>query len=110
MGKNKDKTVIGITGKPIPEPTTPKKRHKLEQNRRRPEHLGTNVGGYSYRNDVNPYFNPRSIREEILVNYLLDEGFASDEKSAHAITIVMSEEWKKSIMEADSYAAQMAGK
>lgn len=110
MGKNKDKTVIGITGKPIPKPRTSNQQYELEKNRRKPKHLGPNVGGYSYRNDVNPYFNPRSIREEILVNYLLDEGFASDEKSAHAITIVMSEEWKKSIMEADSYAAQMAGK
>lgn len=52
-----------------------------------------------YSSDVNPYFNPRSVREEVLVDYLLDEGFASDEKSAQAIANVMSEEWKQSIVE-----------
>jgi hypothetical protein len=47
---------------------------------------------------VNPYFNPRSVREEVL-SYLLDEGFASDEKSAEAIMCVMSEAWVESIVE-----------
>jgi hypothetical protein len=39
------------------------------------------------------------VREELLVDYLLDEGFASDEKSASAIASAMSEEWKQSIVE-----------
>lgn len=47
-------------------------------------------------------FNPRSVREEILVDYLLDEGFASDEKSAQAIASVMSEEWIQSIVESET--------
>jgi len=54
-----------------------------------------------YSSDVNPYFNPRSIREEVL-SYLLDEGFASDEKSAEAIMGAMSEAWVESIMEENS--------
>jgi hypothetical protein len=45
------------------------------------------------------YQNTRSIREEI-VSYLLDEGFASDEKSAEAILGAMSEAWIDSIVEA----------
>jgi hypothetical protein len=44
-------------------------------------------------------FNPRSVREEVLVDYLLDEGFASDEKSAEAIMGAMSEAWVESICE-----------
>jgi hypothetical protein len=44
------------------------------------------------------YENTRSIREEIL-SYLLDEGFASDEKSAEAIMGAMSEDWKKTIID-----------
>ena len=44
-------------------------------------------------------FNPRSVREEVLVDYLLDEGFASDEKSAEAILGAMSESWIESIVE-----------
>ena len=47
-------------------------------------------------------FNPRSVREELLVDYLLEEGFASDEKSAQAIAGAMSEEWKQSIVEGDA--------
>jgi len=48
------------------------------------------------------YQNIRSVREELLVDYLLGEGFASDEKSAQAIASVMSEEWKQSIVEGDA--------
>ena len=44
-------------------------------------------------------FNPRSVREEVLVDYLLDEGFASDEKSAQAIANVMSEEWVLDVLD-----------
>ena len=45
------------------------------------------------------YQNTRSVREEVL-SYLLDEGFASDEKSAEAIIGAMSEAWVESIVEA----------
>ena len=95
----KDETEIGITGKPIPKKKrSPKKQHEFEKKRR--ENLGQNVGGKTYRSDVSPNFNPRSVREEVLVDYLLDEGFASDEKSAQAIAGAMSEEWVQSIVEA----------
>jgi hypothetical protein len=95
----KDETEIGITGKPIPKKKrSPKKQYKFEKDRR--ENLGQNVGGKTYRSDVSPNFNPRSVREEVLVDYLLDEGFASDEKSAQAIAGAMSEAWVESIVEA----------
>lgn len=94
----KDETEIGITGKPIPKKKrSPKKQYKFEKERR--ENLGPNVGGHTYRSDVSPNFNPRSVREEVL-SYLLDEGFASDEKSAEAIMDAMSEAWIESIVEA----------
>ena len=54
---------------------------------------------HNKQNKTNPYLNPRSVREEVLVDYLLDEGFASDEKSAQAIVNSMSEEWIESIIE-----------
>lgn len=44
------------------------------------------------------YQNTRSVREEVL-SYLIDEGFASDEKSAEAILGAMSESWIESIVE-----------
>ena len=95
----KDETEVGITGQPVPKPRTAQQQYKLEKNRRKRKHLGKNVGGTQYSSDVNPYFNPRSVREEVLVDYLLGEGFASDEKSAQAIAGAMSEEWVQSIME-----------
>jgi hypothetical protein len=55
----KDQTVPGITGKPVPKPRTAKQRHELEKKRRQKKHLGTNVGGVQYSADVNPYYNPR---------------------------------------------------
>jgi hypothetical protein len=94
----KDETEIGITGKLIPKKKrSPKKQYEFEKKRR--ENLGRNVGGRTYSSDVTPYFNPRSVREEVLVDYLLGEGFASDEKSAQAIAGAMSEEWIQSIFE-----------
>jgi hypothetical protein len=94
----KDETEIGITGKPIPKKKrSPKKQYQFEKERR--QNLGPNVGGHTYRSDVSPNFNPRSVREEVL-SYLLDEGFASDEKSAEAIMDAMSEAWVESIVEA----------
>ena len=93
----KDETEIGITGKPIPKKKrSPKKQYEFEKKRR--ENLGQNVGGRTYRSDVSPNFNPRSVREEV-ISYLLDEGFASDEKSAQAIAGAMSEAWVESIVE-----------
>lgn len=95
-----EETEIGITGKKIPKPGSAKKQYELEKKRRMKKHLGQNVGGTQYSSDVNPYLNPRSVREEVLVDYLLDEGFASDEKSAQAIANAMSEAWIGSIVEA----------
>ena len=69
-------------------PLTPGERYEQEKAAR----------GKKYSSDVNPYFNPRSVREEVL-SYLLDEGFASDEKSAEAIMGAMSEAWVESICE-----------
>ena len=42
---------------------------------------------------------------EIVKNHLLDEGYASDERSAFAIMSSMSEGWKQSILEMDDFAA-----
>lgn len=42
-----------------------------------------------------------NVREEVL-SYLLDEGFASDEKSAEAIMDAMSEAWIESIVEGET--------
>jgi hypothetical protein len=55
----KDPTVPGITGKPVPKPSTAKKQYELEKKRRMQKHLGKNVGGAQYSSDVNPYYNPR---------------------------------------------------
>ena len=96
----KDETEVGITGQPVPKPRTAIQQYKLEKKRRERKHLGKNVGGTQYDSGVNPYFNPRSVKEEVLVDYLLEEGFASDEKSAQAIAGAMSEDWKNSIVEA----------
>jgi len=87
-----------------------RQRKKLESQRLDAEtaRMDANVAQYEkekaarskkkYSSDVNPYFNPRSVREEVL-SYLLDEGFASDEKSAEAIMGAMSEAWVESIVE-----------
>lgn len=57
----KDETEIGITGKPIPKKRlSPKNRYEFEKNRRK--HLGQNVGGVTYKSDVTPNYNPRTIR------------------------------------------------
>ena len=65
----KDQTVIGITGKPVPKPTTAKKQHELEKNRRKAKHLGKNVDGVQYSADVNPYYNPRQITFEEFIDF-----------------------------------------
>lgn len=45
----KDKTVIGITGKEVPEPKTNKQKYELEKKRRLQKHLGPNIGGVPYK-------------------------------------------------------------
>ena len=72
-----EETEIGITGKKIPKPRTAKQQYELEKNRRKRKHLGKNVGGTQYSSDVNPYLNPRSVREEVelWVNSLVEEGY-----------------------------------
>ncbi len=53
----KDQTEIGIAGLPIPKKKrSPKKQYEFEKKRR--ENLGQNVGGYKYKSDVNPHYNP----------------------------------------------------
>jgi len=104
----KDETEEGITGLPIPKKKMgPKKRYEFEKKRRveRKKRNDPRVGdGFSQhrmtgsRGHGSEYENTRSIREEIL-SYLLDEGFASDEKSAEAIMGAMSEDWKKTIID-----------
>jgi hypothetical protein len=93
----KDETEIGITGLPIPKKKrSPAKQHEFEKERRK--NMGTNVGGEKYKKDVTSGYSRRSMREEVL-SYLLDEGFASDEKSAEAIMGAMSEAWVENIRE-----------
>lgn len=77
---------------------------KYEQEKAEREKKGSSGYGYSAYmmggSSRSSGFNPRSVREELLVDYLLEEGFASDEKSAQAIASVMSEDWVQSIVEA----------
>ena len=103
----KDETEEGITGQPIPKKKmSPAKRHKFEKERReeRKKRNDPRVGDTfsqhrmtGSRGHGSEYQN--SVREEVL-SYLLDEGFASDKKSAEAIMGAMSEGWKQSIVEA----------
>jgi hypothetical protein len=78
---------------------------KYEQEKAARAKKGSSGYGYSQHlmggSGSSSSFNPRSVREEVL-SYLLDEGFASDEKSAEAIMTAMSEEWKHSIVEGDA--------
>ena len=103
-----EETEIGITGKKIPKPRTAKQQHELEKKRRLKNHLGKNVGGTQYNSDVNPYLNPRSVREEVesdlfdtILEHLVAEGFADTNEAALAIMANMSEEWRQSIVEED---------
>jgi hypothetical protein len=63
-------------------------------------HRMTGSGGHG-----SEYRVPSRFKEEFVVNYLLDEGFASDEKSAEAILGAMSEAWVDSIFEKFELAA-----
>ena len=75
---------------------------KYEQEKAARAKKGSSGYGYSQHlmggSSRSSSFNPRSVREEVL-SYLLDEGFASDEKSAEAILGAMSEAWVESIVE-----------
>jgi len=109
MYEAKDETEEGITGLPIPKKKmSPKKRHEFEKKRRveRKKRGDDRVGDTfsqhrmtGSRGHGSEYQNIRSVREELLVDYLLGEGFASDEKSAQAIAGAMSEDWVQSIVE-----------
>lgn len=110
-----EETEIGITGKKIPKPGSAKKQHELEKKRRLKKHLGKNVGGTQYSSDVNPYLNPRSVREEVepdlfetILEYLVSEGYADTNESALAIMANMSEEWREEIL--DEAAADQSNK
>jgi hypothetical protein len=110
----KDETEEGITGLPIPKKKmSAKKRHEFEKKRRAArkergddrvgdtfsQHRMTGSRGRGSEHEVNPRVSYRH-NEEYLIDYLLGEGFASDEKSAEAIMGAMSEEWKHNIIEA----------
>ena len=45
---------------------------------------------------------------DVILSHLLDEGYADTEQAAEAIMVNMSEDWRESIMEADSLAAMAA--
>lgn len=113
MARKKDETEEGITGLPIPKKKmSPKKRHQFEKKRREErkkrgdervgdtfsQHRMTGSRGHGSEYESNPRISYRH-NEEYLIGYLLDEGFASDEKSAKAIAGAMSEEWKDNIIE-----------
>lgn len=114
--RKKDETEEGITGLPIPKKNmSPKKRHEFEKKRRAArkgrgdervgdtfsQHRMTGSRGRGSEYKLNPRVssNEYEFREEYLINYLLDEGFAIDEKSALAIASAMSEDWKENIFE-----------
>jgi hypothetical protein len=106
----KDETEEEIAGQPIPRKNlSPKKRHEFEKRRReeRAKRGDPRVGDsfssqrmIGSRGHGSEYENTRAIREEI-ISYLLDEGFASNEKSAESIMSAMSETWIESIFEAE---------
>jgi hypothetical protein len=79
-------------------PLTPAERYEQEKAARKDksggfsQHRMTGSGGHG-----SEYQNTRSIREQ-LFSYLLDEGFASNEKSAEAIMGAMSEGWRDVIL------------
>ena len=85
-----------------PKPMTSAEKYEQEKAAR----VNKGSSGYGYSQHLmggspsSSGFNPRTVREEVLVDYLLGEGFASNEKSAQAIIGAMSEEWKQSVIEA----------
>jgi hypothetical protein len=87
-------------------PLTPAERYEQEKAARKDksggfsQHRMTGSGGHGSEYRVSSRF-----REEFVINYLLDEGFASDEKSAEAIMGAMSEAWVESIVEMSDFQA-----
>jgi hypothetical protein len=79
-------------------PLTPGEQHDRDKARR--NHSGTGYSQHLMGGSKNSTYTSRrsTIGEEVL-SYLLDEGFASDEKSAEAIMGAMSEAWVESIVE-----------
>ena len=63
-----------------------------------------NYAGYQ-RRSVN---NEEVEIYDVILSHLLDEGYADTEQAAEAIMVNMSEDWRESIMEADSLAAMAA--
>jgi hypothetical protein len=53
-------------------------------------------------------FNVKEDLYDIILSHLLDEGYADTQEAAEAIMVNMSEDWRESIMEADSLAAMAA--
>jgi len=108
--EEKDETEEGITGLPIPKKKmSPAKRHEFEKKRnaerkkRKDPRAGDSLSinrMTGSRGHGSTYSVPSRFKEEFVINYLLDEGFASDEKSAEAIMGAMSEAWVESIVEA----------
>jgi len=89
----KDQTEVGITGKLIPKPTTPKQQYELEKNRRQKKHLGMNVGGTQYRSDVTPYYNPRArtFEEFIAIAEAVVYGGEKKEPEDTSMTVTASD-------------------
>lgn len=82
-------------------PLTPAEKYEQEKAARAKK--GSSGYGYSQHlmggSSSSSGLNPRSVREEVIIDYLIGEGFASDEKSAQAIAGAMSEDWVQSIVE-----------
>jgi len=78
-------------------PLTPGEQHDRDKARR--NHSGTGYSQHLMGGSKNSTYTSRrsTIGEEVL-SYLLDGGFASDEKSAEAIMGAMSEAWVESIV------------
>lgn len=107
---SKNKTEPGITGLSVPKKNrSPRKQHEFEKKRRAArgndfsQYRMTGSRGHGSEYSVNPRISYRH-NEEYLIDYLLGEGFAFNEKSAQAIYSAMSEEWKQSIVEAEVLA------
>lgn len=89
----KDQTEVGITGKLISKPRTPKQQYELEKKRRQEKHLGKNVGGTQYRSDVTPYYNPRArtFEEFIAIAEAVVYGGEKKEPKDTSMTVTASD-------------------
>jgi hypothetical protein len=112
------------TGKKSPRPSSPL-RSKMTQDTRDAGRLAAEYGSYDEpgygssskgslpkgkklerqkKTDVSESFD----LYDIILSHLLDEGYADTEQAAQVIMVNMSEDWRESIMEADSLAAMAA--